>query len=160
LNKETESLSATIKNEGSTAAFNVTHWWRARLFRLPIVPSDVISYRDTDYGISVDLGPGGELLLDPIRGADNQISPVAKAAADSGSAEIYVWGLIKYRDIFIRCQSNQFAYRYFKQQWFIVKYGNSTTDPVGKEGCSKEEAPRSTYRPPDISVFEVDRDFP
>jgi hypothetical protein len=147
-------IKAKMKNEGQTAAFNITHWWTARSFHLPVAHSDLLEYQDTIPGFSVDLGPQGDHDLNPIGELTNKVTQSDVTAADQGKEEIYVWGLIKYRDIFVRCQSTQFAYMHYMHQWYIVKEGHSSTDPPGKEGCSADKDPKSTYKPPNIYLID------
>jgi hypothetical protein len=152
VNLEWQFIKAKMKNEGQTAAFNVTHWWNAASFKLPESPEDLLTWEDTVTGTSVDLGPQGDQDLNPVDDLSRKVSASDVTDADQGKGEIYVWGLIKYRDIFVRCQSSQFAYRYFMRQWYIIKGGHSSTDPAGT--CSDEEAPRSTYQPPVLRVID------
>jgi hypothetical protein len=92
-----------FKNSAPTPAFNVTYWWDRRAID-PTKPSS-LEFADTD-AVSMDIGSGGYLDTD-----EKEISSVDIEAVRNHKKLIYVWGLIKYKDVFQRCQILSFAFQ-------------------------------------------------
>jgi hypothetical protein len=97
------TVSITLKNFGQTPAYNVTYWWDIRAF-----PSgDIARLEFQDTGISsLDVGSNGILET-----ADRELSHADIKAVQAGAKTVFVWGLIKYRDVFQRCHLASFAFR-------------------------------------------------
>ena len=92
-----------FKNSAPTPAFNVTYWWDRKVID-PTKPSS-LEFTDTN-AVSIDIGSGGFLDTD-----EKEISSIDVEAVRNRKKIIYVWGLVKYKDVFQRCQIISFAFQ-------------------------------------------------
>ena len=95
-------ITLKFKNSGQTPAYNVTYWWKAKVFGLK--ETGILEFADTE-DASSDIGAGGFFET------EQPIFPADIEAARQGKKIIYVWGMVKYRDIYQRCQFSMFALR-------------------------------------------------
>jgi hypothetical protein len=102
-NKTNAVVTLKLKNSGATPAYRATYWWNLKAF--PTNEKGELKFSDTG-DISTDVGAGGTMDTDEIEMSSSDI-----ADAKSGKKIIYVWGLVKYLDVFQRCQVASFAFR-------------------------------------------------
>jgi hypothetical protein len=100
-----------VKNTGQTPAYNVTNWWRFILTdphpgAFDEAHARTVRFKDTGTE-TVDLGAG---VTYELRQPDSELllSADDANAVRSGRKVIYAWGIIKYRDIFQKCQRSVF----------------------------------------------------
>jgi len=94
----------SLKNFGQTPAYNTTHWINSIKMNQPQEPFSVAwneGMRDTGRWPTVDVG-------------SNQSICVSEAFPANGSLDgkvLYVWGVVKYRDRYTKCQLEMFEVR-------------------------------------------------
>lgn len=146
LRKTTAAIAVRFKNSGTTPAYETTYWWNVKAF----TPTEVgkLEFFDTDK-ISLDIGSGGALDTN-----DREIPLGDIEEARKGNKIIYIWGLIKYRDVFQRCQFASFALRSSikidVEDWVLRGFTNGSTivsDGPDKR-CGKDD--KSPDLPPTI----------
>jgi hypothetical protein len=105
----------SIKNRGQSAAYSVTYWWDSDVLPVSTAPQRVglVEIRETGQ-ISSDIDPTGEW---PIEQAAKPISPEDLRAVRDSVKSIYVWGIVKYRDVFMRC--------HYVRRIDVVKFGSN-----------------------------------
>jgi len=97
LNVDGQKMTAFLrfKNTAATPALGATYWWNIRA----IEPTKVsaLEFEDTNT-VSVDVGNSGFLDTE-----DREILADDIKAARDRKKIIYIWGLVKYKDVFQRC---------------------------------------------------------
>jgi hypothetical protein len=99
----TYKVVAELKNGGSTPALDVTRWIGAA-----VVPpkGEIAKLNFNDTGtVNNDIAPNGRF---DIAEARDNIVPKELAEKDSGWSDLYILGLVKYRDVFQQCQYSSF----------------------------------------------------
>jgi hypothetical protein len=143
-----------LKNFGQTPAYNVTHWINAVPVDRPDAPLEIVrkhGVRDTGTN-TVDLGLEQSMcIVQKFPAGDSMQNKV-----------VYVWGLIKYRDRYQRCQLDLFELRTEGQikngaSLVLVNTYNHTTDYMeAKEyhGCPKEPPLKANLSAQKIGIAE------
>jgi hypothetical protein len=112
--------TVSIKNSGQTPAYNVTSWWNVRAGpELPTLVDEgghnVLPFQETGSD-TADLGAGESYTL-PGQANTAPPKPIDWDAVRSGQQTLYVWGIVKYRDIFQNCQRSVFYLRTGGPNW-------------------------------------------
>lgn len=132
------SATVTIKNFGSTPAYNVRHWACAIVNRFPDQDIDfptatemINSYRDAPGSL---IPPRGTLdkVIGPKTCRTDSVSPEDATAVKAGNKTIFAIGVIRYRDAF----HNEWITRY-RRGWDPVHNG---VDGY-KGNCADEDCP-------------------
>jgi hypothetical protein len=133
---EAYRISMRIKNSGQTTAYGVTYWWDAEIIDANRAPHLVRQKYIPETGeASSDIDPGGEwpIELQP----DRPVSKAELIGLRDGSKAIYAWGIIKYQDVFRRCQYANFLVRNGRETtegiWHfdVIQINNDTSKCVG-----------------------------
>jgi hypothetical protein len=149
--KPNAAIFVRFKNSGATPAYEATYWWNIKAF----TPTEAgrLEFFDTERA-SLDIGAGGFLE------ADEREFPLGDIEeARKGNKIIYVWGLVKYRDVFHRCQFASFAFRsgikIDQDKWILRGFTNGSTivsDYPDSSKCQKDgktaEMPPAIFLPP------------
>jgi hypothetical protein len=144
--KDTGELTATItiKNFGSTPAYNVRHWACAMVNRFPDQDIDfptaaeiVSSYKEAPGSLIPPSGTLGKQFIDPTTCMRKAVSPEDRAAIHAGQKTIFAIGVIKYRDAF----HNEWVTDY-RRGWDPVNNGvDGYKGNCADEDCPKDDLP-------------------
>lgn len=140
-------LSVRFKNSGATPAYEATYWWNVKAYASD--ESATLEFKETERA-SMDVGSGG--VLD----TDEKDVAAEVSAVKSGDKILYVWGVVKYKDVFQRCQYASFALRSgpkIDPGKLILRgfaYGSTyVSDYENERGCKDGKA---LQMPPSISL--------
>jgi hypothetical protein len=131
----TYKVVAELKNGGSTPALDVTRWIGAA-----VVPpkGEIAKLNFNDTGtVNNDIAPNGRF---DIAEARDNIVPKELAEKDSGWSDLYILGLVKYRDVFQQCQYSSFISLQVQQ-----------TQPEGANSSCFRPAPRRLKESPAVT---------
>jgi hypothetical protein len=139
--KNTAAVSIRFKNSGATPAYETTYWWNVKAF----TPTEAgkLEFFDTEKA-SIDIGAGSFLDTD-----EREIPLADIEEARRNNKIIYVWGLVKYRDVFQRCQYASFALRSGTKidfsKWILRGFTNGSTivSDSPDEHCKSAKNPDS-----------------
>jgi hypothetical protein len=129
------AITIRFKNSGNTPAYETTYWWNVKAFG----PTEAgkLEFPDTERS-SLDIGSQGFLDVD-----DKEIPLSDIEEARKGNKIIYIWGLVKYRDVFQRCQLGSFALRSGSKidpdKWVLRGFtsGSTSVTDYQDEHCNK-----------------------
>lgn len=142
-------VSVQFKNSSATPAFETTYWWNVKAFGTNDLGK--LEFRDTVDDASIDLGGGGIITSD-----EREIPASDIADARNGKKVIYLWGLIKYRDVFQRCQYARFAFKsgtkieYDKWTMGLFRGGGTDVSDSHEDNCGNKS--KIQYLPPTINI--------
>jgi hypothetical protein len=138
-------VTMTLKNRGQTTAYSVTYWWAARV--LPVVGGPRrqydVAFKETGRA-SFDIDPQGEWPIDSL---EEPVSAAELEAVREGTKAVYIWGVVKYRDAFMRCQLVNFLVRggpEARSSFRALEVNNTTETPcdtLGENGVYKATFP-------------------
>jgi hypothetical protein len=101
-----------IKNSGQTPAYKLTNVSGLAFDKYPAPPSLTLTVPDRDYlslvRTRMDLGPGNE--TSPVTLAKRPLTAMGKISLTAGASAIWVYGEIRYRDVFWRKQWTKYRF--------------------------------------------------
>jgi len=132
-------VSVTFRNTGQSPAFATGSWWS---YAFMVDPTPFIS-EDHKLDSVFGIGAPGELKQDigggnaeyPLPGADNHavIKPAELLAGLKANRILFVWGIVKYRDLFQNCQHTAFVAESVPgadgKSWTLAPYHESSSEP-------------------------------